>query len=201
MKRFNVFALLVDQYRYLRNTSSKRPAIVARLVVIICAPVLGWLSWTQRWQLQSVSEFVGALGLLAGVFISAYAIVFGLRLSQGRVPASNLKLKVAHSMDDAALTLLSAGLLAGIDAAFLAVVSAISPKDSPVGCELTAVAVGLSGLVGLYFLMSVRRLHMLYVEAFPPYWRVNAIVGHQELQEQSSIKHEIGTKPGSKTSG
>lgn len=191
MKRFNVFALLVDQYRYLRNTSSKRPAVLARLVVILCAPVLAWVSWHQAWQLQSVAEFVGALGLLAGVFISAYAIVFGLRLSQGRMPKSNLQLKVAHSMDDAALTLLSAGLLAGLDAAFLAVVSAVTAKDTPVGVELTAAVVGISGLVGLYFLMSIRRLHMLYVEAFPPYWRVNAIVGHQEqsASEQKPSHH------------
>lgn len=185
MKRFNVLALLWDQFRYLRNTSSKRPAVLARLVVLACAPGLAYLSWFHAWRLQSVAEFVGALGLLAGVFVSAYAIVFGLRLNQKRVPTSNLQLKVAHSMDDAALTLLSAGLLAGVDAAFLAVVSAVTPKDSTVAVELTAAAVGLSGLVGLYFLMSIRRLHMLYVEAFPPYWRVKAMVESQEKSEKN----------------
>ncbi|WP_372697352.1 hypothetical protein [Arthrobacter sp. JSM 101049] len=189
MKRFNVFALLIDQYRYIRNTSSKRAAVMTRLILICCAPVLAWVSWAQGWQLQSVGELIGALGLLAGVFISAYAIVFGLRVTQGRRPTSNLKLKVAHSMDEAALTLLSTGLLAGIDAGFLAVVSAMTPEGSSVGVGMTAAASGLSSLVGLYFLMSVRRLHMLYVEAFPPYWRVRAMVGHEEQSEQKPSHH------------
>lgn len=176
MRRFNVLALLVDQIRYIRNTSTKKPAIITRLIILASAPAAAYLSWWQGWEMSSVGELVGALGLLAGVFISAFAIVFGVRLEMGRRPSSGLKQKQAFLMDEAALTLLSAGLLAGLNAIVCSVVSTITPQGSVVGKIPTAIVVAVSALVVLYFLMSVRRLHVLYVESFPPPWKVQGLM-------------------------
>jgi hypothetical protein len=176
LKRFNVIALLVDQIRYVRNTSAKKPAVITRLLIILSAPTGALFSWWQKWEMNSVGELVGALGLLAGVFISAFAIVFGVRLEMGRRPASNLKQKQAFLMDEAALTLLSAGLLAGLNAIVCSVVSAVTPQGSVVGRLPTAIVVAISVLVVLYFLMSIRRLHILYIESFPPPWKIRGLV-------------------------
>jgi hypothetical protein len=145
-------------------------------LVLLTAPLGFGVSLFLRWEMQSVSELAAALGLLAGVFLSAFAIVFSLRVTIAARPSSNLKQLASRLMDEGALTLLSAGLLAGIDAIWLSIVAATTVAQQPVGIWQTAVTVGLSALVVLYFLLSVRRLHVLYTDTFPPYWRTKSAV-------------------------
>lgn len=192
LSRLNVFALLVDQFKFLRGVTSNKPAILVRIIVLLVAPATGILSFTQGWKLQSVGDLVGALGLLAGVFLSAFAIVFGLRSSLRRSPSNLVERKSARLMDESALTLLAAGLLAGVDAMWLAVVSASVPDAEgwTVSVLATAITVGISSLVAVYFLLSVRRLHMLYTDTFVPSWRVERVAHHGEAEEPLSAKEQ-----------
>ncbi|TFC75809.1 hypothetical protein E3T23_14775 [Cryobacterium cheniae] len=177
MSRMNVFALVIDQFRFLRHVGTGKPAILVRLFLIAVAPIAGAISLRLGWQLNSVSELSAALGLLAGVFISAFALVFSLRLNLARRPTSNLKQRASRLMDESALTLLTAGLVAGTDAIWVTVVSAANDTDTPVSVWPTAITVALSALVAAYFLLAVRRLHVLYVDTFPPFWKVQALAG------------------------
>ncbi|MFF2822629.1 hypothetical protein ACFVRV_06200 [Arthrobacter koreensis] len=176
LSRFNVFALLLDQLKSMRKSGSGRPALLARVLVILAGPIGIALSLWFDWRMQSISELSAALGLLAGVFLSAFAIVFSIRLTLSTSPSSSLKRIAAQRMDEGALTLLAAGLLAGADALWLSIVAATTIPGHPVGSLRTAVAVGLSCWVAIYFLLSVRRLHALYVTTFPPPWKARAAV-------------------------
>lgn len=186
LSRLNVFALLGDQFRFLTGASSNSADVLLRIIVIVIAPASGLLSYLLGWKLQTAGELVGALGLLAGVFLSAFAIVFGLRTSLRRIPSSLVERKQARLMDESALTLLAAGLLAGIDAMWLAGVSASIPTEEGWTASViaTAITVGISSLVALYFLLSVRRLHVLYTDTFVPTWRVRRVT-RDDAQEYS----------------
>lgn len=177
MSRLNVFPLLVDQFRSLRDVSTGKAAFWVRLTLVLTAPVAGAISIWQGWELTSVSELGSALGLLAGVFISAFAIVFSLRLTLSARPTSNLKLRAAKLMDESALTLLAAGLLAGVDAVWVTIVAAANDAGTTVSVWPSAITVALSALVVAYFLLAVRRLHVLYVDTFPPLWKTTAAAG------------------------
>lgn len=192
LSRLNVFALLADHFKFLRGATSNRPAILVRAIVLLVAPATGLASYFLGWKLQSVGDLVGALGLLAGVFLSAFAIVFGLRSSLRRSPSNGVERKQARLMDESALTLLAAGLLAGIDAMWLAVVSASIPSEQgwTVSVLATAITVGLSSLVAVYFLLSVRRLHVLYTDTFVPSWRVQRAAEHGQAEEPKSPRDE-----------
>lgn len=187
MARINVFALLSDQFRFLRHAGNGKPARFVRALVILTAPATGGLSYALGWRMQSVGELASGLGLMAGVFISAFAIVFSLRLTLANRPTSNMKQLASRLMDEGALTLLAAGLLAGIDAMWLSWVAATTVKDAGVSVIETAVTTGLSALVALYFLLSVRRLHILYTDTFPPYWRAREAV--EKTSPRSTINH------------
>ncbi|MFF2031085.1 hypothetical protein [Arthrobacter sp. NPDC058192] len=157
------------------------------MLVLLTGPVTAGVSYHLGWRMQSVGELASGLGLMAGVFISAFAIVFSLRLTLANRPTSNMKLLASKLMDEGALTLLAAGLLAGIDAMWLSGVAATTAKEDQVSVIATAVTVGLSSLVALYFLLSVRRLHVLYTDTFPPYWRARDAV-ENGAQSKSSAK-------------
>ena len=192
LSRLNVFALLVDQFRFLTGATSNRADVLLRIIVIVIAPASGLLSYSLGWKLQTVGELVGALGLLAGVFLSAFAIVFGLRTSLRRIPSSLVERKQARLMDESALTLLAAGLLAGIDAMWLAGVSASIPTEEGWTASViaTAITVGISSLVALYFLLSVRRLHVLYTDTFVPTWRVQRVTRDNAQEDSESPKDQ-----------
>jgi hypothetical protein len=192
LARLNVFALLVDQFKFLRGATSNKPAILVRAIVLLVGPVTGLTSFFLGWTLQSVGDLVGALGLLAGVFLSAFAIVFGLRSSLRRSPSNLVERKSARLMDESALTLLAAGLLAGVDAMWLGVVSASIPAAEgwTVSVVATAITVGISSLVAVYFLLSVRRLHVLYTDTFVPSWRVQRVAHHGEAREPMTAKEQ-----------
>lgn len=190
MARLNVFELLTDQFRFLSHPVTGRPVIITRALVVLIAPIMAVISYKAGWTMQSVSEMVGALGLLAGVFISAFAIVFSLRLTLDRQPGTNLKRSAARLMDESALTLLSTGLLAGVDAMWLSIVSAMTIPSNAISSELTAISVGLSALVVLFFLLSIRRLHVLYTDSFPPFWRVSSVVHGSGDMVKSDKKHQ-----------
>lgn len=176
MSRLNVFALLRDQFKYLTSLSTNRPAWLVRALVLFIAPIGVIASLYFHWQMESVGDLVGALGLLSGVFLSAFAVVFGLRINIAARPTKVMERKTARLMDESALTLLSAGLLAGVDAMWLAVVSVSIPEGWIVSEIATAITVGLSALVVVYFLLSVRRMHVLYTDTFLPFWKVKAVV-------------------------
>lgn len=176
MARINVLALLSDQFRFLRHAGNGKPARLVRTLVILTGPTAAAISYYSGWRMQSVGELASGLGLMAGVFISAFAIVFSLRLTLANRPTSNMKQLASKLMDEGALTLLAAGLLAGIDAMWLSGVAATTAKDTQVSVVATAVTTGLSSLVALYFLLSVRRLHILYTDTFPPYWKARDVV-------------------------
>jgi mannitol-specific phosphotransferase system IIBC component len=206
MARINVFALLSDQFRFLRDVGTGKPARLTRLLVLVTGPAIGVASYLLGWQVQSVSELASGLGLMAGVFLSAFAIVFSLRLTLADRPSSNIKQLSSRLMDEGALTLLAAGLLAGVDAMWLSVATATTPKDSEVSVLATAITAGLSSLVALYFLLSVRRLHILYTDTFPPYWRAQKAVdgpgsgqkrtsGKVETQERKSTSNQHPRRP------
>lgn len=177
MSRLNVLPLLVDQFRSMRDIGSGKAAVLVRLAVLLVAPAAGATSIVLGWELHSVSELAAALGLLAGVFISAFAIVFSLRLGLAARPTSNLKQRAARLIDESALTLLAAGLLAGVDAVWVTVVSAANMPGTPVSVWPSAITVGLSALVATYFCLAIRRLHVLYVDTFPPYWKAQDAAG------------------------
>lgn len=192
MSRLNVFALLRDQWKFLTHAGNNRPARLLRLLVIILGPVAGGISALLGWRMNTASELVGALGLLAGVFLSAFAVIFSLRVTLQARPSSILKRTSARLMDESALTVLAAALLAGADAIWLGGISATVLADKQMTVLATAITVGLSALVVLYFLLSVRRLHVLYTDAFPPYWRARDIVEGNTVPEPS---HEAQKGP------
>jgi hypothetical protein len=172
MSRINVLGLVSDQFRSLRDANTGKPAIAVRSLVLVTGPIVAGFSYWRKWELHSISEIAAALGLLAGVFISAFAIVFSLRLTLAAKPTSNLKRRASRLMDESALTLLTAGLLAGVDAIWITIVSTTSSPSAPIGIWQSAITSGLSALVAVYFLLAIRRLHILYVDSFPPYWKV-----------------------------
>ncbi|PZF11806.1 hypothetical protein DEI98_06715 [Curtobacterium sp. MCLR17_034] len=148
-----------------------------RALVILIAPGAFVLSLLLDLHMQSVGDLVGALGLLAGVFISAFALVFSLRINLAARPTRVVERRTARLMDESALTLLAAGLLSGVDAIWLAGVSVSIPEEGyVVSAFATAVTVALSSLVVVYFLLSIRRLHKLYTDTFVPFWRVKTVV-------------------------
>ncbi|AQX81429.1 hypothetical protein BWO91_17000 [Plantibacter flavus] len=153
---------------------------------MLVGPITFGISLHFHWRMESVGSLVGALGLIAGVFVSAFAVVFGLRVNIAARPTKVLERKSARLMDESALTLLAAGLLSGVDAMWLSVVSVSVPIDMVVSEIATAITVGLSSLVVVYFLLSIRRMHMLYTDTFLPFWKVQAAVH--------------GPKPGRETS-
>lgn len=175
--RLNALPLLSDQFRFLRDASTQRASIVTRFVVIAIGPAGVVTSLFLHWTMQSVDELSQALGLLAGVFISAFAIVFSLRLTIAGKPNSNLQRRAARLMDESALTLLAAGFLSGVDAIWLTIVSWTVAAGDAVGVVPTSITVGLSSLVAVYFLLAIRRLHVLYTDTFPPYWRLKQAAG------------------------
>ncbi|TFD57998.1 hypothetical protein E3T43_07045 [Cryobacterium sp. Hh7] len=177
MSRLNVFALIVDQFRFLRHVGTGKAAVVVRIFLVALGPVSGAVSVRLGWQLNSVGELAAALGLLAGVFISAFAIVFSLRLTLATRPSSNLKQRASRLMDESALTLLTAGLVAGVDAIWVTIVSAANDPNTPVSVWPTAVTVAMSAIVAAYFFLAIRRLHILYVDTFPPFWKVEKMAG------------------------
>ena len=73
-------------------------------------------------------------------------------------------------MDESALTVLAAGLFSGADAIWLAILSATLREGETVPSWASAIVVGLSAQVVVYFLLSIRRLHKLYTDTFPPFW-------------------------------
>ncbi|WP_146243456.1 hypothetical protein [Curtobacterium sp. MCLR17_034] len=177
LSRLNVFSVLADQFKYLTNISSNRPERLVRALVILIAPGAFVLSLLLDLHMQSVGDLVGALGLLAGVFISAFALVFSLRINLAARPTRVVERRTARLMDESALTLLAAGLLSGVDAIWLAGVSVSIPEEGyVVSAFATAVTVALSSLVVVYFLLSIRRLHKLYTDTFVPFWRVKTVV-------------------------
>jgi hypothetical protein len=177
LSRLDVVSLLVDQFRSIRHATSGKPAVLVRIAIVVIGPLAAGVSVASRLQLQSVSALVGALGLLAGVFLSAFAIVFSMRLTLASRPTSNLKQRSARLMDESALTLLAAALVAGVDAAWIAVLSSFMPTGDAVGIIQTAITIGLSSIVAAYFLMAVRRLYVLYTDTFPPSWRAQKVAG------------------------
>jgi len=192
MSRLNVFALLRDQWKFLTHASTNKPAVLLRALVILAGPVSGYLSFHFRWQMASASELVGALGLLAGVFLSAFAVIFTLRITLQARPTKILDRKSARLMDESALTVLAAALLAGIDAVWLGAVAATTISGDAVSVLATAITVGLSSIVAVYFLLSVRRLHILYTDTFPPYWRARQVVEGPRMQDQARVNSPAG---------
>lgn len=191
LSRLNVLALLLDQFRFLRSLSTNKPAWVVRALVVLVAPVFFVVSLLLHWQMQSVGSLVEALGLLAGVFISAFAVVFGLRVSFAARPSRVLEQRSARLMDESALTLLAAGLLSGIDAIWLAGVSLTLPEGSTPSELETAITVAISSLVVVYFLLSVRRMHVLYTDTFLPFWRVRDAVHGAAKQSDSNDASDV----------
>ena len=170
--RINVFALLRDHYRYLVHVATQRPVRAIRALIWATAPVLGFVSYLLGWRMNSIGVLAGALGLLAGVFVSAFAIAFSLRLQFEERLRSVTGRRTAELIDEAALTLLAVGLLSGLDTIWLSVLAAITPvTQAQFGHLETAITVALTGLVTLYFLMGIRRLHVLYTDTFPPPWK------------------------------
>ena len=195
LSRLNVLALLRDQFKYLTNVATNRPERIVRTLVILVAPAAFTLSLVFHVQMQTVGDLVGALGLLAGVFISAFALVFSLRINLAAKPTKILERRTARLIDESALTLLSAGLLSGVDAIWLAGVSASIPAEKYVVSEIaTAVTMGLSSLVVLYFLLSVRRLHKLYTDTFIPFWRVKSAIEGRALMLDNASPREQATE-------
>ena len=182
LSRLSPFGLFADQFRFLTSASSNKPDWLVRVIVLATAPVMFGVSMLFGWQAQSVGELVGALGLLAGVFISAFALVFGLRINLAARPTKVLDRKSARLMDESALSLLAAGVVAGADSIWLAAISVMRPDDQAVMATwATGVTVGLSSLVVVYFLLAVRRMHKLYTDTFVPFWRVaDAVTGPKE---------------------
>ena len=172
MARFNALGLIGDQFRSMRNARSGRAALLVRTAVIVVPILAAIVSAVLQWRMNSTGALVGALGLLAGVFISAFAVVFGLRAPYSDRPSTNLNRRAIRLLDESALTLLAAGAISGVDAVWLAVVDSITLSDKQVLVWQTSVTVYLSTLVSLYFLLAVRRLHVLYTDTFPPEWRL-----------------------------
>lgn len=176
LSRLNVLALLGDQFRYLTNLTNNKPAVLVRLVVVLVGPVAFSVSMVFHVQMQSVGDLTGALGLFAGIFLSAFAVVFGLRVNFASRPTKAIERKTARLMDESALTLLAAALVAGVDAIWLSSVSVSLGTGDHVSELATAITIGLSSLVVVYFLLSVRRMHKLYTDTFLPFWKVKAAV-------------------------
>lgn len=194
ISRLNVFALLRDQFRYLRNISDSRPAWLVRGVVLLIAPVIFGTSLYFGWTMQSAGDLVGALGLLAGVFISAFAVVFGVRINLASRPSKAVERQTARLMDESALTLLAAGLLSGVDAMWLAVVSVSIPAGYIVSPLATAITAGISSLVLVYFLLSIRRLHKLYTDTFIPFWMVRDAVQAGAKDEEPQTAESVAAR-------
>lgn len=187
LSRLSPFGLFADQFRFMRNVSTNKPDWLLRVVVIAVGPLAFTVSMLANWQMQSVGELVGALGLLAGVFISAFALVFGLRINLAARPTKVLDRKSARLMDESALSLLAAGVVAGADSIWLAAISVMRPNDDAVmAAWATAVTVALSSWVVVYFLLAVRRMHVLYTDTFVPFWKVeDAVTGPKERRTKS----------------
>ncbi|MGO2750562.1 MAG: hypothetical protein ACTIA6_10970 [Pseudoclavibacter sp.] len=169
--RVNVLALVADQYRSMADVATLKPARFARVMVWLTPLLVAGVVFVFSLQMRAVSDMVAALGVLAGVFLSAFAVVFSLRVTLDARPKRVLDQASSRLMDESALTMLTAGLFAGVDAIWLAVVSSFADPTQPIATWATAVSAVLSSQVALYFLLSVRRLHKLYTDTFPPFWK------------------------------
>ncbi|WP_427118320.1 hypothetical protein [Pseudarthrobacter scleromae] len=194
LSRLNVLALLADQFRHLTSMTTQRPALFVRAVIILIGPIMFGVSYWAGWQMQTVGELVSALGLLAGVFLSAFAVVFGLRVNLAARPTKAIERRTARLMDESALTVLSAGLLSGVDSIWLGALSVSIPKDQPASVFATGVTVGISSLVVVYFFLSVRRMHKLYTDTFPQVWTVRAVVEGPGEQSKSEAAATIDSR-------
>jgi hypothetical protein len=146
-----------------------------------------------HWSMNSVGVLAAALGLLAGVFISAFAMVFGIRGPFTDRPASNLNRRAVRLIDESALTLLTAALFSGIDAIWLAIIDAMTAQGHQIGVWQTSLSIALSTVVGMYFLLAVRRLHVLYVDTFAPVWQLKVDRTERDISLEEAARIKSGS--------
>lgn len=180
--RFNPLVVPVDHWRRLVRYDDRKPAILSRAALIVLPPALGVLSYRLEWNIQVTGDVVAALGLLAGVFLSAFGIILTLRLSRENGSRGVVSRNMNASLDESAMALLSAALFAGLAAVFFTVVSATGAED--MNRVVSAVAVWLSAYVVMYFLLSIGRLYVAYVNAFPAPWSVKQATRGADAGEQ-----------------
>lgn len=178
MARLNPLGVLVDQWRYLINHNTGRPAWGTRTVLGLLPAGLGAASYfCLDWRMRNTGNLLAAVSLMAGVFLAAFAAILTIRTTLfNKPPVGALTRRAMLLLDESALTLLAAALFAGLDAVYLAAVTGGYASDHRLRPDLTAVAVFLSSYVALYFLLAVRRLHAAYTDAFPPPWKLPPVV-------------------------
>jgi len=168
LSRFNIFEVFKDQFASMVGISTSKPDKTAQFMVIAVPPVMGIASFLLPYRVQSPANLITMLTLFAGLFVAAFALIISVREqfgtyknSEGSITEKRIKL-----VDESALTVLATGLVSGIDAIFVALVSTTIPAESPFGQLTTAITVGLTSLSIIYFLLSIRRLHILYRDSF-----------------------------------
>jgi hypothetical protein len=168
LSRFNIFEVFKDQLASMVGISTSKPDKLAQFLVIAVSPVMGTTSFFLPYRVQSPANLITMLTLFAGLFVAAFALIISVREqfgtyknSDGSITEKRIKL-----VDESALTVLATGLVSGIDAIFVALVSTTIPAETPFGQLTTAITMGLTSLSIIYFLLSIRRLHILYRDSF-----------------------------------
>jgi hypothetical protein len=142
----------------------------------VIVPVgLALASFRLGWRLANVGDLLAVLGLMAGVFITAFAVVLSIRiLMPSRSQLGAVSSRAAALLDESAVTMLAASFAAGVNAVYLAVITSTTASSSveTVSPAKTSGAVFLGSYVVLYFLLAIRRLHLAYMDTFPPAWRM-----------------------------
>ena len=168
--RFNPLVVPVDHWRRLVNYDSGKPAILTRTTLIVVPLGLAALSYWRKWNVSMTGDVVGSLGLVAGVFLSAFGIILTLRMARQSGSRGLVSRNMNASLDESAMALLSAALFAGVAAVFFTVVSATGATH--MNRYTSMVAIWISSYVVLYFILAIGRLYVAYVNAFPAPWSV-----------------------------
>jgi hypothetical protein len=177
--RVNIFALLRGHWKGLRDRDGAEdlgPDLVARGVLLGSATIVLLASWHYGLQLRQPGIMFAGLSLLSSGLLAAFAQIASIR-ARFQAPEDaefDTDLDTRNMLDEAVAHVLTAAMLAAIDAALILValnvggLHNVAPKGAPVderiatGFSVPIAAIATYMLV--LFVMAIRKLYAAYVQ-------------------------------------
>ena len=169
--RLDLLPVFRAHWRSLIRTSNGRPDWVARSFCLIAVLIVP-LAILFKLRLTEAAPLLSAVALLAGVLMGVFIHMSQLRLRLTDDEESGRIERIKRQLDESVAHLLTAALLCGFDAIFLAIEinlkDATNPKDANPSAWYayvpSSLAMGCSVYIFILFMMTIRRMYAAYVD-------------------------------------